>query len=168
MNNIDFFNTNSSPYLGLVLAILSIIPVALTHTIFRPKYSDKVNKKIKRKDNILRCINAIIYIINIVLLIINKNSFDIKNANISFGIMCFFYVIYYELYIRYIVRGREYKFLYEPFMGIKVPIFISMSMSIIFAGIWSKNILLIITSILFTLTNCYTTYKRYMKLLKNK
>ncbi len=167
MNDIKFLNNNTTPYLGFILAILSIIPVLLTLTIFRPKYNDKENKKISKKDKILLCINGVLYIINMIILCTSKNIFDIKNANLWFGIMCFFYVIYYELYIRYVLRGRKYNLLYESFIYIKIPIFISMSMSIVFAGIWSKSILLIITSTIFTITNCYTAYNRYLKILKS-
>ncbi len=166
MKELSFYSTNTTPYLGIVLAILSILPIVLIHTILKPKYSKEKNSKYG-KNRTLLIINAILYIINIIVLIISKDSFNIKNANIWFGIMCFFYILYYELYIRYIIGGRQYKALYENFMFVKVPIFISMSMSLVFAGIWSKNIVLIIVSILFTITNSYTSYIRYKKISKN-
>lgn len=166
MNDLNYFNSNTTPYLGFILAILSILPIVLTHIMFRSKYSNGKNKKGSKNYKILRIINAILYIINIILLIVSKDSFDIKNVNIWFGIMCFFYIIYYELYIRYILRGRKYEALYESFMFVKIPIFVAMSMSLFFAGIWSKNIVLIIISALFIMTNCYTAYIRYEQLSK--
>ena len=32
------FNANNSPYLGVILAVISLIPVVLTLTVFRPKF----------------------------------------------------------------------------------------------------------------------------------
>lgn len=163
MSNIDIFNTNSSPYFGVVLAILSLIPVLLVYTVFKPKYKKISIKKMDEKEKIMFLINKIIYLVNIILLVVKRNSFDIKTANIFFGIMCFFYIIYYELVIRYISRGRAQKQLYAQFMYVRVPIFISMSMSLVFAGIWAKDVLLIIISIIFAITNIYTSNYIYMK-----
>ncbi len=163
MENINLYNTNSSPYFGIVLAILSVLPWILTYTIFKPKYKKVYISKMSSKEKRLEIANIIIYFINIIVLILYKDKFDIKTANIWFGIMSFFYLIYYELYIRYIVRGKTQKELYVPFIYIKVPIFISMSMSLVFAGIWGKCVPLIYFAILFTITNCYTSYKKYMK-----
>lgn len=160
MENIDLFNSNTTPYLGVMLAILSLIPVICTYSIFKPKFKRKINdKKIKKLD----IINSFIYFLILALLTIKSNLFDIKNANIWFGIMCFFYIIYYELYIRYIIRGRAQKELYSRFLYIRIPIFLSMSMSLVFAGIWSKDLILIITSVIFLIVNSYTAHCRYIK-----
>ena len=98
MENIDLFNSNTTPYLGVMLAILSLILVICTYSIFKPKFKRKINdKKIKKLD----IINSFIYFLILALLTIKSNLFDIKNANIWFGIMCFFYIIYYELYKYY-------------------------------------------------------------------
>ena len=45
MKEYDFLNTNSSPYLGMILAIISIIPIILTYTIFKPKFKKMERKK---------------------------------------------------------------------------------------------------------------------------
>ena len=46
MKEYDFLNTNSSPYLGMILAIISIIPIILTYTIFKPKFKKIEIKKL--------------------------------------------------------------------------------------------------------------------------
>lgn len=160
MGQIDLYNVNSSPNFGIVLAILSILPWILIYTIFKPKF-----KRVKSSQKVvkLEIANIIIYMTNIIILVGYKDKFDIKTANVWFGVMTFFYLIYYELFIRYIIRGRAQKELYMPFMYIKVPLFISMSLALVFAGIWAKCIPLIYFSILFTITNCYIAYKKYMK-----
>lgn len=160
MGQIDLYNVNSSPNFGIVLAILSILPWILIYTIFKPKF-----KRVKSSQKVvkLEIANVIIYMTNIIILVGYKDKFDIKTANVWFGVMTFFYLIYYELFIRYIIRGRAQKELYMPFMYIKVPLFISMSLALVFAGIWAKCIPLIYFSILFTITNCYIAYKKYMK-----
>jgi len=160
MGQIDLYNVNSSPNFGIVLAILSMLPWILIYTIFKPKFK---RVKSSQKAVKLEIANIIIYMTNIIILVGYKDRFDIKTANIWFGVMTFFYLIYYELFIRYIIRGRAQKELYMPFMYIKVPLFISMSLALVFAGIWAKCMPLIYFSILFTITNCYIAYKKYMR-----
>ena len=160
MENIDLFNSNTTPYLGVVLAIISVIPILFTYTFFRPKFRKKIkDKKIK----ILGLVSKFIYVLNLIFLVIKTELFDIKNADLWFGIMCFFYIIYYELYIRYIIRGRAEKELYSRFFYIKVPLFLSMSLSLVFAGIWVGDIILIIISVIFLGINTYTEYNKYIK-----
>ena len=160
MENIDLFNSNTTPYLGVVLAIISVIPILFTYTFFRPKFRKKIkDKKIK----ILGLVSKFIYVLNLIFLVIKTELFDIKNADLWFGIMCFFYIIYYELYIRYIIRGRAEKELYSRFFYIKVPLFLSMSLSLVFAGIWVGDIILIIISVIFWGINTYTEYNKYIK-----
>ncbi len=155
------FNTNSTPALGIILAVLSALPVILTYTIIRPKF---VKRDIKdKKMNILSLVNFILFVLNIILLIIYTKSFDIKSANLAFGIMVFFYIIYYELYFRYIYRGKAQKELFSRLLYIRVPWYISMSLSFVFAGIWSKCIPLIITSLIFSVTNIYNANYKYLK-----
>lgn len=163
MNEVNFLNENTTLYLGIVLAILSLLPWILTYTIFRMKNKRVDIKKLSKKEKIIDLASLICYVISIFIMIITTKKFDIKNANIWFGIMSFFYIIYYEMYIRYIVRGRNQKELYGRLLYVKIPFFISMSMSLVFSGIWSKNIPLVISSILFTLTNCYSSYNKYIK-----
>ena len=160
MEHIDLFNSNTTPYLGVVLAIISVIPILFTYTFFRPKFRKKIkDKKIK----ILGLVSKFIYVLNLIFLVIKTELFDIKNADLWFGIMCFFYIIYYELYIRYIIRGRAEKELYSRFFYIKVPLFLSMSLSLVFAGIWVGDIILIIISVIFFGINTYTEYNKYIK-----
>ena len=161
MENFNLYNQVSSPYFGVIIAIIIILPLLLIATIFRPKY--KNDKKIKKNKlfNISNVLRIVSFILCIVILCIFRDSYDIKITNIWFGIMLFFYVLYYELVIRYIIRGRRQKDLYKPFMYVKVPIAICISGGILFTSIWSKNIYLIISSIIFCISNVYVSYITY-------
>ena len=161
MDDLNLYNQVSSPYFGIIIAIIIVLPIILVNSFCRPKF--KNNRKMKKDKiyNIANIVRIITFIICIVVLCIFKEDYDIKNTNICFGIMLFFYILYYELFIRYIVRGRREKELYKPFMYIKVPISICIGGGLVFTGIWSKNIYLIIASILFCISNIYVSYKVY-------
>ena len=161
MDNFNLYNQVSSPYFGIIIAIAIVLPIILLNTFLKPKYKNKKKNKKNKVYIISNIIRIISFIMCIIVLCIFKNDYDIKNTNIWFGIMLFFYILYYELFIRYIVRGRKEKELYKPFMYVKVPIVICISGGLIFTGIWSKNIYLIISSILFSISNIYVSYKIY-------
>ena len=169
MDPIGLYNEVNTPYLGILIAIILILPSILIATIFKPKNKIKDNKiEITKLENIFSIIENFSRIGIIVTLCLSKNSFDILKADVWFGIMIFFFILYYELFIKYIVNGREYDFLYKPFMYIKVPMAIFPAMGLIFAGIWGKNILLIILSIIFAITHIYNAYKYYIRNFNDK
>lgn len=169
MDPIGLYNEVNTPYFGVLIAIVMILPSILMVTIFKPKNKIKDNKKeVTKLENIFKIIENITRIGIIVTLCLSKNSFDILKADVWFGIMLFFFILYYELFIKYIFNGREYELLYKPFVYIKVPMAIFPAMGLIFAGIWGKNIILIIFAIIFAITHIYNAYKYYMRNFKDK
>lgn len=168
MNTLDLYREVGSPYLGVFIAIIVILPIILIATIFRPKDKDKKSKvKLTKLEKIFKPVEIISFIALILTLCLSKDSFNIYNTNIWFGIMIFFYILYYELIIRYIMGAKEEKRLYQPFVYIKVPISLCLSLGLICTGIWGKNILAIIFSIVFAITHVYCAYKYYMEKFAN-
>ncbi|MBO5477872.1 MAG: NUDIX domain-containing protein [Clostridia bacterium] len=164
MNTFGFYNEVSSPYFGVIIAIILMLPSILLVTIFKPKFKVKDNKKeITKLERIFGIIENISRIGVLIILCASKNSFDIVKADLWFGIMLFFFILYYELFIRYVVNGRAHKLLYAPFMYVRVPMAILPAFGIIFAGIWGRNIVLIIFSIIFAITHIYNAYKYYIR-----
>lgn len=154
-NNYGLYTNFYSPYFGIVIAILLVLPIVLTTLVFKPKNKIKDKNNVSKIENILNIVQKISFVGIIIVLCISKNSFDILNPNLLFGVMLFFLILYYELYIRYIFGARAYKLLYEPFLHIKVPMAICHSFSCIFAGLWGKNIpLIILANALFALNTC--------------
>lgn len=162
-NNYGLYTNFYSPYFGIVIAILLVLPIVLTTLVFKPKNKIKDKNNVSKIENILNIVQKISFVGIIIVLCISKNSFDILNPNLLFGVMLFFLILYYELYIRYIFGARAYKLLYEPFLHIKVPMAICHSFSCIFAGLWGKNIPLIILAIIYSFIHIYCEYMIYFK-----
>lgn len=164
MDTFGLYNEVNSPYFGVLIALVLILPSILLATIFKPKYKVKDKKKeINKIEKIFNVIENISRIGILVTLCVSKNSFDIIKADLWFGIMLFFFILYYELFIRYVANGRVHKLLYAPFMYVRVPMALFPALGIIFAGIWGKNIILIIFSIIFAITHVYNAYKYYIR-----
>lgn len=164
MDTFGFYNEVNSPYFGVLIAIVLLLPSILLTTVFKPKNIRKDNKKkISKIENIFKVVENISRIGVLVTLCVSRNSFDILKADLWFGIMLFFFILYYELFIRYVINGRAQKLLYAPFMYVKVPMALFPTLGTIFAAIWGKNIVLLIFGIIFALTHVYNAYKYYIR-----
>ncbi len=159
----NIFYTNSFPYLGYIFALLSVLPHILICSIFKPKYKKVKFSTLDRNEKIFETVKNILYVINLIILVVINNKLNIVNVNVLFGIALFFIVIYYEMFFRYVFKGKQQKILYKRFMYIRIPFYISMSLSNAFFAIWSKNIIYIIFAVLFTVVNIFVENKKYMK-----
>ena len=159
----NIFYTNSFPYLGYIFALLSVLPHIFICSIFKPNYKKVKFSTLDRNEKIFETVKNILYVINLIILVVINNKLNIVNVNVLFGIALFFIVIYYEMFLRYVFKGKQQKILYKRFMYIRIPLYIAMSFSNLFFAIWSKNIVYIIAAIIFAIVNIYVENGKYMK-----
>jgi hypothetical protein len=74
------------------------------------------------------------------ILVISKGNFE----NVEFGILaaliCLFIAAYYGLWIRYVVKGRQFKLLWQPLGFIPIPMAVFPVCAFGLTGIWSESI----------------------------
>ena len=96
MKSFNIYSQTATPYFGIIIAIIILLPSILMHLIFKPKFKKKDDKKlISKSERIAKIIENISMIVVLLFLCISKNSFDLSKANIFFGIMLFFFILYY-------------------------------------------------------------------------
>ncbi len=156
----NLYITNYTPHLGILIAFLTVFPIVLNIFVVKDR---KWNKKQNIFKFVLNIFKYILLLVIVGILCINKDLMNIANANFIMGVMMFFYILYYELYIKFLISGRKEENYYRPYLKIKIPMQICMSMGIIFASIWSKNILLMIFSIIFGILHIYTSYVYFIE-----
>lgn len=73
--------------------------------------------------------------------------------------------IYYGLWGRYLVKGREYAWLWKPFMGIPIPMAVSPFCVFFIAAFWGKSIWLGVAAVLFAAGHFMNSWRcyRYIK-----
>lgn len=159
----NIFNTNSFEYLGYIFALLSVLPHILICSIFKPNYKKVKFSTLDRNEKLFEAVKNILYVINLIILVVINKKLNLVNVDILFGIALFFIVIYYEMFFRYVFNGKQQKILYKRFMYIRIPFYISMSLSNLFLAIWSKSVVYIIFAILFAIVNIFVENGKYMK-----
>lgn len=164
----NLYNSVAVPYFGIAICIITVLPIILRYTIFKPKELIKDKKKLNKKSKVMSYISYVLFFCIMAIFCLDKDIVDLKKANFAFGVMLFFFVLYYELGIRYVSRGRKEIDLYSPFIFIPFPIEICIAFGIIFASIWSTKIYLIIISIIYGIMYLYTTYLKYKINYKEK
>ncbi len=156
----NLYVINYTPHLGILIAFLTIFPIFLNILVVKDR---KENKNQNLFQSVLIIFKYILLLVIVGILCINKDLMNIVNANFIMGVMMFFYILYYELYIKFLISGRKEENYYRPYLKIKIPMQICMSMGVVFASIWSKNILLIIFSTIFGILHVYTSYVYFIE-----
>lgn len=154
----EFLSKNYTPHLGVIFLFLTLFSIIMT-TIFAKNKKNKIDGN--TKELILNVVKYISLSVVFLIFCINNKLLNIVNANILFGISLFFYILHFELLIKYIAKGKEEVDLYTSFMYVKIPLQITLSCGIIFLSIWSKSIISILFSLIFGIIYTYMSYVYY-------
>lgn len=81
-----------------------------------------------------------------------------------FGIMLICIVLYYIGWGRYLLSGRQYKMLFEPFLKILIPMAICPIIYFMCFSILTQSIILGIAAVLFAVGHIYISWETYKSL----
>ena len=95
--------------------------------------------------------------------IINGRAFLISEQKINFKspwlfVAIVFLVLYYIVWIRYFIGGRDAALLVKSFLGIPQPLAVFPVLYFIFAAIWLHNYIAVIFMIIFGAAHNYVSY----------
>lgn len=96
------------------------------------------------------------------ILAISKDNFQQVKFGVIAAFIVLFIVVYYGLWIRYIVKGRQYKLLWEPLGFIPIPMAVLPVCAFGLAAVWGKSIWLSIAVVCLAighLANSWHSYK---------
>lgn len=74
------------------------------------------------------------------ILVVSRDAYTEVNYGIWAVLILLFIAVYYGLWIRYVVQGRAFRLLWEPFVGIPIPMAILPVCAFGFAAIWGESI----------------------------
>ncbi|HEY4429765.1 MAG TPA: hypothetical protein VGN87_01880 [Paenibacillus sp.] len=101
------------------------------------------------------------------ILAISKDNFQQVQFGILPALIILFIAIYYGLWIRYIVKGRQFKLLWDPLGFIPIPMAVLPVCAFGLAAIWGKSIWLSIAVVCLTIGHLANSWHSYMY-AKNK
>lgn len=146
--------------IGTVIAVLILFPSIIFYTIFPPK---SPSVKIKEVSSIFTVFERIGQVACLLLLIMSGNSMRLDNINVFAILMIICIVIYYFLWIRYIIDGRDTRIMLRPFLFVPIPGAVFPVCAFAFAALWGNVILLSISSLILGIghfTVSLNTYKQ--------
>ena len=143
---------------GLIIVAIIFAPNLLMF-ILPPK---SIPQNIKDDGPIFTVLERIGQAACFILVIMSKENFESATYNIWFVLMSLCIGIYYCLWIRYIVKGREFSFLFKPLSFIVIPMAIFPVVAFGFMAIWVKSIWIGIAVSIFAIghfANSWSNYK---------
>lgn len=146
---------------GLMIAAIIFAP-NLLFAVFPPK---NIPQGIKASGFFFTVVERIGQVGCMALLIVSKAHFETALIDVWFFLVLICIVIYYSLWIRYFVGGRDFSLGFKPLGFIPIPMAVFPVAAFGFAAIWGKSVWLGITVILLAIghfTNSWNTYK-YIK-----
>ncbi|WP_117169478.1 hypothetical protein [Paraliobacillus sediminis] len=143
---------------GLLLAVLILVPNLLI-LIFPP------TNKLSKSDagflfTLLERVGQVSCIFILVMSKENYQSINIDSLFVLFGLCILFY---YGLWIRYVVKGHDFKLLYKPIVLIPIPMAVFPVFAFFFVSLWSQSTYLVLAVILLAVghfVNSWHTYKQ--------
>lgn len=96
-----------------------------------------------------------------IVLVLSRDNFKGIKVDLWGFLMIFCIIMYYCLWIRYTVRGQDYKWLWEPFIVIPIPLAVFPILAYGFAAIWGKSIWLGAASVLLAVGHIPLSWHSY-------
>lgn len=87
----------------------------------------------------------------IVLLIVSHDAFENKAINIWAILMIVCIAVYYVLWLRYFLKGRQSALLTRPLLAFPIPMAVFPVFAFAFASVWGNSFLLLAAAAVFTL-----------------
>ncbi len=143
---------------GLFIAASIYIP-NLLFIIFKPQ---NVPKGLKDAGILYTVLERIGQVGVLILLIISKDNYQDVNIDTLFILMILCIVSYIFLWIRYVIKGRDFLLLFKPLVFIPIPMALFPVFAFGFASVWGTSISLGLFVVLFAIghiVNSWHTYK---------
>lgn len=139
---------------GLVIVILAMLP----NMLFGVLSKNNMPKSQVEPDRILSFIESAARILFIIFLvgIVNKQERNTNQLIIGGMVVCI--IIYYYLWSRYFLNGRDVAYLGKNLWIIPIPMAIFPCLYFLFAAIWLNNIPAIIGITVFMVAHCINSY----------
>ena len=119
---------------GLILMLLLMLPSAAFFLLFPPK---DIPEKTSRPHTVWTVLEKAGQASCVILLVFT----ELRIAVSVWLVLCLIcLLVYYGLWLRYITKGRGYKWLWAPFLGIPVPMAVFPVAAFGFAAAWGQSI----------------------------
>lgn len=135
----------SVSWTGLVVFALPML-INLAYVLFPPAGPAEQQKPVTHWVELVEQISRMAYLLAIVLLV---SRTPIRLQSVWLGLAALFLILYYAVWIRYFVGGREIVLLRRPFLFVPMPLAVFPVLYFLCAAIWLHNIPAAVTMVVF-------------------
>lgn len=126
----------SFSWVGIVVFALPML-INIAYVIFPPTGEVPSSKSVTRWVEIIEAVSRIVYLVLLTFLV-NKNPLKPKSGWALAAVV--FLLLYYIVWIRYFIGGRNVALLGQPFLFVPIPLAIFPVVYYLCAAIWMGNI----------------------------
>ena len=135
----------SVSWTGLVVFALPML-INLAYVLFPPAGPAEQQKPVTHWVELVEQISRMAYLLAIVLLV---SRTPIRLQSVWLGLAALFLILYYAVWIRYFVGGREIVLLRRAFLFVPMPLVVFPVLYFLCAAIWLHNIPAAVTMVVF-------------------
>lgn len=132
---------------GTMIAAVMLLP-NIIYLFFPPQ---NIPQDIKGAGRFFAVMEHMGQIALIVLLVVSRDSFDGRAFDVWAVLMVICIAVYYALWLRYFLGGRQARLLYRPLLSLPVPMAVFPVFAFAFSGVWGNSLFLLAASAVFAL-----------------
>lgn len=147
----------SFSYIGLIVFALPMI-INIFYAVFPPVGEVTESSSAARWVEIVEKVSRIAYLFAVTLLVSN-NPLNFRSAWLY--IAAVFLILYYAVWIRYFVGGRDVALLGKPFLFVPMPLAIFPVLYYLCAAVWLGNIPAVILMLIFGAAHLTVSFRSF-------
>ncbi len=148
-------------FIGL---IIFVVPMLINIIYFMFPEKNPKEEKSEKNNKILEGIEQTSRVLFAILICILVSNSEIKYRSCLLYISITFLVLYYIVWIRYFINGRDVKMLGKRFFFIPMPLAIFPVLYFLFSALWIKNYPAAVVMVIFGIAHNLISYKNlYIK-----
>lgn len=146
-------------WIGLIIFILPMI-INIIYAIFPPIANETSQGSANKYIELVEQCTRILYMISLIILV-SKKEIDFKSPWLILAII--FLVLYYIVWIRYFIGGRDIALLSKSFLFVPMPLAVFPVLYFIFSAMWLHNYIAVIIMIIFGIAHNIVSYQSFTK-----
>ena len=153
MNNVKL----GFSWIGLIVFLLPML-INIVYVVLPPKNAPSTQQETNKILEIIEQSTRMLYMLAIVFLV-SKEKVDFTSIGMFVGLMCL--VLYYIVWFRYFLGGRDIELLGKPFLFVPMPLAVFPVIYFIFSAIWLNNYIAVLFMIIFGIAHNIISYKSF-------
>ena len=153
MNNIKL----GFSWIGLIVFLLPML-INIVYVILPPKNAPTTQQETNKILEIIEQSTRILYMLAIVFLVC-KEKVDFTSIWMFVGLI--FLALYYIVWFRYFLGGRDIELLGKPFLFVPMPLAVFPVIYFICSAIWLNNYIAVLFMIIFGIAHNIISYKSF-------